>query len=127
MSIPVVTMPDTELWLATYLRTALSEAGVFVATEVPNPRRAEMVTVRRDGGQRIGVVLEAVRVGVNVWADTEQTCADLALNVAALVVACPDGAPVVSARQQSGPSRVSDTSGQPLRYATFELVVRGSN
>lgn len=125
-----VLFPDVELWATGYLRTALAArmepyaADVLVSNRVPTTRRARMVIVRRDGGQANGLRDEA-RVGVNVWAATEQDATDLARLVAALLWAAPDGAPVLAVGQQSGPSPVPDESGAARRYMVFEIATRG--
>jgi hypothetical protein len=126
----VVAAPDIELWACDWLRAALEArteeyaTGVFVATKVPDPRRDRMVTVRRDGGPRQSLVLSAPRLGVNVWATTEQDVTDLSRLVAALLWSAPDGQPVCRVDELSGPSPVEDV--QPRRYMTFDLTVRGT-
>lgn len=131
--LPVVVFPDVELWATGYLRSALASrpepyaASVFVGTTVPSTRRDRMVTVRRDGGPRLDVAREAARLGVNVWGSTEQEASDLARLVRALLWAAPDGDPVCKVTELSGPSPIADESGQPRRYATFELIVRGAS
>ena len=84
-----------------------------------------MVIVRRDGGPRLDAVREAARIGVRVWALTDQDATDLARMTAALLWASPDGDPVCKVTQQLGPTPVADESLQPLIYMTFELITRG--
>lgn len=128
---PRVVFPDTELTLTELLRELLSSraepyaADVYVGTTVPNPRRPRMITIRRDGGAPVEGLLEAVQVGVNIWADTEQNVNDLARLVSALLWAAPDGKPVCRVDVVSGPIAIADDSGQPLRYLTFEITLRG--
>ena len=132
MALPVVIFPDVDLWATGYLRSALAAraepyaAGVKVAVTVPATRPARLVVVRRDGGPRLDVARETARLGVRVWAGTEQDATDLARLVAALLWAAPDGNPVLKVTQTSGPSPVPDSSGQPLRYLTFEVTTRGA-
>ena len=118
--------PDVELWVCGYLRTALAAHG-YPSTYVSNVRGTQptAVWVRRDGGGTGARVLEYPRLGVNVFATKEQAATDLARTVAALVVACPDGNPVVKADEVTGPSPVADPTG-PRRYMVFELTVRGT-
>lgn len=131
MAIPTVIFPDVELWATDWLRTALADrtetyaTGVHVGNAVPADRRDRMVIFRRDGGPRIDATREAARLAVRVWAATEQDATDLARLVAALLWAAPNGDPVLRVAQQMGPSPIADQSGQPLRYMTFEVVVRG--
>lgn len=121
---------DAELWATTYLRAALAArdedyaVGAFVSNEVPNPRRDRMVIVRRDGGNATNF-RDRPRLSVRVWAMTEQDATDLARLVAALLWAAPDGDPVLKVEQQSGPTPIADTSGQPLRYQLFDIHTRG--
>jgi hypothetical protein len=129
--LPLVMFPDVELTVTSYLRGALaarSEAyvtGVKVDNRVPNPRPARLVTVRRDGGPRLDAVRESARIGVNVWAGSEQDVTDLTRLVRALLWSAPTGAPVCRVNELSGPSPIPDD--QPRRYMTFELIIRGAN
>lgn len=131
MSLPLVIFPDVELTVTTYLRAALlarGEAyttGVKVGVNVPNPRPVRLVTIRRDGGPRLDVARESARVGVNVWAATDQDCADLARLVRALLWSAPNGAPICKVTELSGPSPIPDDA--PRLYLTFEFIVRGAD
>lgn len=124
MSTPII-FPDVELWATTTLRTALASHG-YPGMFVDNKRgtQATAVWVRRDGGPA-GQVLETPRLGVNVYAPTEQKVIDLARTVSALLRAAPDGNPVTRVVQTMGPSPIPDASG-PHRYMTFELSIRGA-
>lgn len=127
----LVIFDDVEMLVTTYVRAALAlrvepyTTGVKVGVTVPNPRPTRLVTVRRDGGPRLDVVRESARIGVNVWAGTEQDASDLARLVRALLWAMPDGKPVTKVTELSGPSPVAEDSGA-RRYLTFELLVKGS-
>lgn len=134
----VVVAPDVEAWAVAYLSAALAArpepytGDVWVSTAMPvdpvtkkSYRKDRMVIVRDDGGPRLDVVREVARLGVQVWAKTDEDASDLARLVAALLWAAPDGKPVVKA-STSGPWPVPDESGQPKRYLTAELVVRCS-
>ena len=104
VSTPVV-FPDVELYLTGHLRTALAAygyPGIFVSNKRGTQTTA--VWVRRDGGPTLDVVREAARVGINVYAPTEQAVGDLARTVGALVRAAADGEPVVKVEQTGGPS-----------------------
>lgn len=130
--LPVVVPPDVELWLTGWLRDVLAEraeavaAAVTVGTVLGNPRPVKAVTVALDGGPALDVARSVARVRLNVWAGTERDANDLARLVYALVVACPDGNPVLSARGVLRPIAVPDPSGQPHRLTTVELTVRGT-
>ena len=132
MTTPLILFPDVELWLANYLRAVFVDrvepytTGVYVSNTVPSTRRPRMVVVRRDGGPRLDVIREVARVGVNVWAETEQDATDLARITAALIWASPDGNPVLRVRQTTGPTPITDVSGKPIRYMTYEITLRGT-
>lgn len=125
MTAPIV-FPDVELWATGYLRTALADygyGGIFVS----NRRESQVpaVWVRRDGGGALDQVREVPRLGVNVFAVSEKAAADLARTVSALLVAAPNGNPVLRVREISGPSPIADESGS-RRFMSFEITVRGA-
>lgn len=127
-----ITFPDTELWATDWCRRALvgrSEpyaADVYVSNRVPDTRRDRMVIFRRDGGVRLDQVREQPRLTLRIWGPTEQEATDLARLVLALLWAAPDGAPLCAVPSISGPSPVADESGQPLRLASADLIIRGT-
>jgi hypothetical protein len=141
MTLPVVLFDDLELWATGALRTALTARtepytdDVYVSNDVPlNPttgepeRRPRMVTIRRDGGPRaLKAPLETARMGVNVYAETDQDANDLARMTAALLWSFPDGDPVTQVNQILGPTVIDDQSRQPRRYMTFEFTARGTD
>jgi hypothetical protein len=141
MSLPVVLFDDLELWATGALRTALAARSepytdnVYVSNDIPfntttgePERRPRMVTIRRDGGPRAEVApLETARIGVNVYAETDQDANDLARMVSALLWSFPDGDPVTKVNQILGPSVIDDPSRQPRRYMTFEFTARGTD
>lgn len=120
--------PDVELVLCTYLQGILPAMGqaytadVHVSNRLPNPRPDRAVIIRRDGGRRTDEVREVARVGINVYAPTEQHATDLARTVSALLEwGAPD--PVMHLTTLSAPSPIVDESGTPRRYGTYEVVV----
>lgn len=129
---PAVVFPDVELTLTGLLRDALEDraesyaADVYVGTTVPSPRRERMIIVRHDGGTAIEGLLTAAQVGINVWAETEQNVNDLARLMRALLWAAPNGKPICRVDVVSDSIAIADDSGQPLRYLTFEVTLRGS-
>ena len=128
--LPVVLFDDIELWATGALRAALAARSepytddVYVSNKVPTVRRNRMVIVRRDGGGRLDVVREAPRLGINVWAKTEQDANDLGRLVAALLWAAPDGDPVSRVTVTGGPYPVADDTDF-LRYLTAEVISHG--
>lgn len=129
---PAIVFPDTELWATTYLRAQLAARDesyaqdVHVDTKVPTSRPARLVTIRRDGGPRLDVVRETARLGINIWAETEQAANDLARLVRALMGACAGDGPILRAGRSTGPAAVPDASQQHRRFLTVELDVRGT-
>lgn len=129
--LPIVIHDDIELWATARLRALLATrtepyaANVFVSNTTPSQRRDRMVIIRRDGGGRLDAVREAPRLGINVWAKTEQDANNLGRMVAALLAASPDGNPVSRVRIMGGPYAVADDSNQPLRYLTAEVISKG--
>lgn len=124
-----ILFPDAEAWAVNALRVALAarseayKSGVVVATTVPTTRPARLVTVRRDGGASDGL-FDRPRFGINVWAATEEDCADLTRLVVALLFVVPGDGVCVAIRQAGGPSPVPDVA--PRRFMTFEATLRGT-
>lgn len=135
MNTPIV-FPDVELWAVGYLQEKLPDFGYTLWTAaapgdakvfVSNTRQTQKtaIWVRRDGGPTLDVVREAARLGINIFAPTEQKAGDLARVVSALMRAAADGAPVVRVSQPTGPTPIADATG-PRRFLSLEVVVRGS-
>lgn len=130
-STPAVIFPDVKAWATAYVRAALAArtesfaSDVTVMGRVPDPRPARLVTIRDDGGPR-SAVTKTVSLGVNVWAATEKDCGDLAALVVAILEASAGVGAVVAHTSTFGPAEVAESSGQPHRYASVDLVVRGT-
>lgn len=124
MTVAPIIFPDVELVLTGYLRAALAANG-YPGMYVSNTRGSQpsAVWVRRDGGPVLDQVREAARVGINVFAPTEQAATNLARTVSALLRAAADGNPIVRVTQPTGPTPIADAT--PRRYMTFEITVRG--
>ena len=126
----VTEFSDVELWATGYLRAALAlraeayATGVTVGTTVPTTIPARLVTVRRDGGPKVNMRQEVARLGVNVWAATEQDVTDLTRLVRALFSAAVGNGSVRKVSELSGPSPIADT--KPRRYFVVELTIAGS-
>ena len=119
--------PDAELLVTGYLRTALSTRTepYAASVRVSNAKagtNARQVVVRRDGGPQRGL-FDFPRLGVRVWAATEQDATDLARLVQALLLNSPGTSGIVQATSLGGPSPVPDAAG-PHRYLTVELKIR---
>lgn len=119
--------PDAELVVTGLLRTALDARTEPYASSVrvSNAKAgtsARQVVVRRDGGPQRGL-FDFPRLGINVWAATEQDATDLARLTQALLMNSPGTNGIVSVTSLSGPSPVPDATG-PHRYFTAELKIR---
>ena len=93
---PAVIFPDAKAWAVAYVNAALLARpigdtyadAVTVAGRVPDTMPTRLVTIRDDGGTR-ALVTKSVSLGVNVWAETEQVCSQLAALVVAILEASP--------------------------------------
>ena len=122
--LPVVVMPDTELWTAGWLRAQLNDPTVYVSNAVPNPMRPKMVIVRDDGGPRVDF-LHCNRVMVfNVYGPNEKAASDLASLVEGMLLSVRALDPVEYTTSLAAPVRVDDT--QPRRFFTLEMIIRGT-
>lgn len=128
--LPVIVTPDVELWWTGWLRAALAArsepyvTGVKVGVVTPDPLPARLVTFRRDGGPREDFLHSTARLGINVWAMTEQDVTNLAGLVEGLVLSVRTTGAVEAVRSVSGPSPVPDS--QPRRFFTVEAITRGA-
>lgn len=127
---PVVMFADFEAWATDWLRAQLMirpeayAADVFVATEVPETRLDRMVILRRDGGPRLDVARELVRLGIRVWGEDDEVANDLAQLVRALLAATPGEGPVRRYTEIAGPVTIDDGTPQPQRFMTAEFIAR---
>lgn len=127
---PGVVLPDVKAVVLAHIRSSLAARpepfaqGVVVKGDLPDPRPERAVTVRDDGGSRLPDVRGVARLGINVWAKNEADATDLANLVSAIVAGAENVGPIRRA-SASRPMEVEDPSGQPNRYLTAELTVRG--
>lgn len=123
-----VIFPDAELWATGVIRAALAArsepyvTGVKVSNTVPPTMPARQITIRRDGGSKVGV-FDNPRFGVNIWAATDKDAADLARLVSALFRLTPGDGVCVFMQQTAGPVTIPDA--KPRRYMTFVARLRG--
>lgn len=129
----LVIFPDAEAWACQYLSERLGQisetytADVYVSNEVPTTRAPRMVIVRRDGGQRLDVAREVARLGVRVFAPSDEEVSDLTQMVRALLAASVGEGPVRRYVEIAGPARILEASRHPVRFFTVELTVRGTS
>ena len=125
----IIVFPDTLEFVAGFLSDELDARfpkQVHVGTEIPNPRTGYGVAVRRDGGPRLDVRREIVRLGVRVWAPTIGEASDLANLTRALIMATPGMDAIRNAAEIAGTSYVYDESQVPLLFFSIELTVVGT-
>lgn len=124
-----VLFPDVRTIVPAYLRTALTGRSEPYAQDVevgatkPDTNTGRFVTVRRDGGVS-REVFDYPRVGVRVWADTEDDAVDLALLIKYLLQIAPGHGQIAGVASIGGPSGIPDDS-QYQQYLTAELMLRG--
>lgn len=108
---------------------------VTFGTKLPATKTLRMVTVRDDGGPAEGT-LERRQIGFNVWAESRLNAELLARLLMGGVRTLPDGAPITSVDNLSGPFEVTDEQTDLLVvgsttlshfYFTARVSVRGSD
>lgn len=120
----VVTFPDVEALLVTYLDALIPEK---VATKVPDPRPAALVRVMRTGGPRRAVNIEAAQITVQTWAGTEVAAAELAQRVRGLIHAAESfgTVEVLKVDEFSGPQNLPDPLTALPRYSFTMSITLG--
>ncbi|MFJ4026026.1 hypothetical protein ACIPWF_00780 [Paenarthrobacter sp. NPDC089989] len=134
-----VLFTDLELYLTGRIRAELAAIGtpitqnVFVSNQFPNPARPKTVVVRDDSGPRTSIITKEPSVGITVLAGEDPTQGQQATelaNVVFMIVADCAGTepenPVARVLNATGPYKVTEESGQPRRYMTFDLAVVGT-
>lgn len=127
----IIVEPDVELVTIGIIRGFLSSRLEDYAQDVKVDRRTpkeippRMVTVRDDGGPRIDIARWQPRVGINVYADTDQNAADLARLVAAGLWAAADGDPIRKVIRPTSPVRIPEVDNRPHLYWSCELIIKG--
>lgn len=132
-----VVWPDVEALLISAAkplfaaRTEPYAAGAFISNQMPKKadgtpsRKDRMVIIRDDSGNQLDGVRDLVRIGVQFWGPTREDAKDLAELGRALFNSLAGTGPIKKIRCTLRPVFVEDA--QPFYYATFELVVKGSN
>ncbi|QOT16481.1 hypothetical protein [Paenarthrobacter sp. YJN-5] len=133
-----VLFTDLELYLTGRIRQELAAIAapitqnVFVSNQFPSPARPKAVVVRDDSGPQTSIITKEPSIGITVLAGDDPTQGQQATELANLVFmivgdcAGPEpGNPVAKVVNATGPFKVTEESGQPRRYMTFELAVVG--
>lgn len=129
---------DLELFLTGFIRTELAligtpiAQGVFVSNAFPPTAKPKTVVVMDNGGPSTSVITRQSRLGVTVLAGDDPSQGADAKELARLVkmiindsARTDPGNPVAVVVNSAGPNRITEESGQPSYFMTFELVVVG--
>lgn len=133
MSQPAVLFPDVAAMTIGFLTSALAEHDdtAVVVKDVPTPRPARFVTIRRGGGPRATLISDEAQVLFECWAETSGDAQDLAQLSRALVHSMAgttqDGVAVYRVTEFAGPADLPDPLSEQARYVfTVQVHVRGS-
>lgn len=122
--------PDPDSLLHAYLAPLL--APVAVVSRVPDPRPAQLVQVRRVGGNALLPVRDSARMDIWAWAPTDTDAMGLALAVRAAVWALAGtnllGGVVCYRVQEFMAPRLDEDpiTGSPRAWATYALDLRAN-
>ncbi|WP_229994409.1 hypothetical protein [Arthrobacter sp. Bi26] len=104
-------------------------AGLWISSAMPKTpageptRKDRMIIIRDDSGNQMDLVRENARIGVQFWGSTKAEASDLAQLGRGLMNDMVGG-PIKRIRNVLRPVFIEDV--QPMFYATFELIVKGS-
>lgn len=128
-----IVYPDAALAAVTAIRDGLTarSSTATVGTLVPNPRPSLFVTVRRIGGVRRNLVVDAAQLSVECWGPSEQAAQDLAQLCRGLIHGAEGsnqgGTAVYYVAEVGGPALLPDPESEQPRYvATYEIGTRGT-
>jgi hypothetical protein len=125
-----VIFPDIEATLVSYLKTALAAKGestVRVATKKAQPdetQPAKEVVIVAAYNNESNYVLKDASVTLDVYAQDDITCTNLALLVEALIRGSV-GTQIKRAEVRLGPVRIGDDGPNEKRSIDVGLVVKG--
>jgi len=105
------------------VRAALAEAlpGTEVRASVPDPRPAELVVVRREGGAQRDPLVDSPGVGVECWAPTEAGAAALAMRASAAILSLPFSAGFADVREEACRSDYDALRRSPRWYMSYTM------
>ena len=101
--------------------------GVAVRTSVPDPRPAELVVVRREGGRRQDALVDAPGIGVDVWARTEARACEIAHAAADAMEALPFADGFASVSEEVVASQYDRLARSPHWYLSYTLKTYETN
>ncbi|MFE9335272.1 hypothetical protein [Streptomyces sp. NPDC007063] len=126
--IPAVVFPDAVLLVVAYLRAALG--GVPVYSQVPEPKPAAFVRVKRIGGTQGSPVTDRPRVDIQCWASSEGAAWDLCALARAhigVLAGARGESTIYRVREVGGPQNIPDDKTGIDRYAfAVEFSARGT-
>ncbi len=105
--------PISDGLIVTALRAGLAAtwgtaSSLTVAQKIPAVKTRRIVTVRDDSGLAVGRI-QPRRQGINVWADSAEDAAELALDAMQICQSdLPTGPEIVSANQFTGPFEIDE-------------------
>jgi hypothetical protein len=124
------TFPDSVAAVISIVDAAVAEP---VRSQVPNPRPAAFVLVRRVGGVRRNLVVDEATISVEAWAATEQAAHDLAQSARAAIHAAQgtvvSGAGTLYRSDEiGGPAWDPDDESDQARYSfSVSVAFRGTS
>lgn len=103
--------------------------NVLVTWDMPAERPDRVVLIRGDGGPTKSVKHVSARLGLQIWAESDEVANDLANMVHMLINSCVNHGPFRGPTFLSVPQDVVDRVGtrtHGLRYITTNITVVGS-
>lgn len=131
MTHPLVIFGDVVEEVAAPLRTLLAGRSepetddVEVHGEVPNPRPAKFIELRRDGGVSPAVILDRPRLTVRCWHEADAEAERLAQITRALIKTLPGTGAIRRVVDAGGPNPAPDESGAATYFFSVEITLRG--
>lgn len=121
-----VTFPDLELWLSQQIRATWAARGrtVWVSRKLPETGARDWMVIVRDDGGPDSLVRAIRRVGLRCFTPNDQDANDFARQTSEIVRGLRFTGPLRDV-QTSGAVQVDDKTGQPCRYLTATMRVRG--
>lgn len=128
-------LPDYKAALIDYLEVSLAARpesytdNVLVTWDMPAERPQRVILIRADGGLTRSVKHASVRLGLQVWAESDEVANDLGNMTHMLINSCTNNGPFRGPSYLSVPQDVVDRTGtrtHGLRYLVTEIIVVGA-
>ena len=113
-----IVFPDVELFLTQRFRERFPDVD-YIGRKVPRDleHRRSVIAIRRQGGETWSAFLDVPRVGINVYARTEQEAGDLAREARGFLHTIPE----LKRVRTSGPAEATTDTNLERRYFTSEF------